>query len=181
MLRFLFICVAGLAASIAFLVAVVRVAYKTFKRTPRQIKADAPGGGGKEEKDDRPVYKTERIEKACDAVMGLVALLIPANLAIITWVYEKTHSPSYGAFLTLSTIWFLVVLFFTMYMRFNFIWGLADEIKIGVGESLMVPYWLATVMFGLSCGLFFLALSTFGIGLNIPKPSESSTPSGPVV
>src|SRR5271167_552867 len=65
----------------------------------------------------------ERLEKACDAVFTLLAFLIPGTLVVTTWVYEKTHSSSYGAWLALSTFWFLVVLASTMYMRFNFVWG----------------------------------------------------------
>ncbi len=108
-------------------------------------------------------YSSGRIEKACDSVTSFVAFLIPAGLAITTWVYEKVGTGWFGPLLALSTFWFLLVLCYTMYIRFNFIWGLPLRVSVGAGKNLHIARWLTTVMVGLTAGLVFLAVPTFVI------------------
>src|SRR6266404_9481522 len=97
-------------------------------------------------------YTTERVEKACDAVTSFVAFLIPATLAVTTWVFEKTETTWYGAMLALSTFWFLFVLGFTMYVRFNLVWGLPEKVVVGKGQNIVIIQWLTSVMVGLTVG-----------------------------
>jgi hypothetical protein len=125
--------------------------------------------------DTPTAYSTGRIEKACDSVTSFVAFLIPAALAVTTWVYEKTGTLWYGAFLALSTFWFLLVLVFTMYMRFNFVWRLPARVTVGGGHNMEVAQWLATVMLGLSAGLIFLAIPTFVIAFRASPDKERKT------
>jgi hypothetical protein len=121
-------------------------------------------------------YVTGRIEKACDSVTTFIAFLIPATLAVTTWVYEKTGVLWYGASLALSTGWFLVVLIFTMYMRFNFVWRLPPRVMVGGNLNLEVARWLTTVMFGLTWGLLFLAVPTFVIAFrSLPQKEKPVT------
>lgn len=119
-------------------------------------------------------YATERVEKACDAVTSLVALLIPATLAVTTWVVEKTGTTWYGTLLALSTIWFLFVLVFTMYVRFNLVWGLPEKVPVGKGENMGIIQWLTSVMVGLTVGLIFLAIPTFSIVFRTHPTAEIS-------
>ena len=129
-------------------------------------------------KKEKAEYTAERVEKACDSVTSFVAFLIPATLVVTTWVYEKTGTLWYGAFLALSTLWFLVVLVRTMYMRFNFVWRFTDKIKVGQGQSMEIPLWLTTVMVGLTVGLVFLAIPTFVIAFRTPPLKEGSFEAG---
>jgi len=119
-------------------------------------------------------YATERLEKACDAVTSFVAFLIPVTLAVTTWVYEKTETTWYGALLALSTIWFLLVLGFTMYVRFNLVWGLPEKVTVGAGQNMRVVQWLTSVMVGLTVGLIFLAIPTFFIAFQSHATAEGS-------
>jgi len=123
-------------------------------------------------------YTADRLEKACDAVTSLLAFLIPAVLAIATWVYEKTNVAWYGACLALGVIWFLFVLIFTMYVRFNFIWRFQEQEKVNVGQghNLEVVRWLTVVMFGLTVGLVSFSVPTFAIAF---WPHSSAEPSVP--
>jgi len=115
-------------------------------------------------------FKTERIERTCDTVNSFVAFLIPATLTLATWLREKFPVRWCIALLSVSGFWFLIVLFFTMYIRFNFVWRLKDEFLVGIDENLEIVYWLTTVMCGLTFGLLFLAIPIFvlGFGWNAP-------------
>jgi len=117
-------------------------------------------------------YATERVEKTCDSVTSFVSFLIPATLAVTTWVYEKTKTPWYGALLALGTIWFLVVLGRTMYVRFNFVWRLPTTFKMGGGQNMEVARWLTTVMVGLTVGLLSLSIPTFSIAFRTAPEKE---------
>jgi hypothetical protein len=116
-------------------------------------------------------YKRERLEKTCEALISLLALLISGSLLVISWVFDKIHVPGYGPWLVVAIFWFFVVLIFTLYMRFNFVWRfVADDLEIGNGKNLVVLCWLATVMVGVTSGLFFLAVPTLRIAWNVTPP-----------
>jgi hypothetical protein len=118
------------------------------------------------------IVSSGRIEKACDSVTSFVAFLIPAGLAITTWVYEKVGTAWFGPLLALSTAWFLLVLCYTMYIRFNFIWRLPLRVTVGAKQNLHIARWLTTVMVGLTAGLVFLAVPTFVIAFRIAPEQQ---------
>lgn len=121
-------------------------------------------------------YATSRIEKACDSVTSFIAFLIPATLAVATWVFEKTKTPWYGASLALSTVWLLAALIYTMYIRFNFVWRLPTRVMVGGGQNLQILKWLSTVMVGLTFGLVFLAIPVFALAFH-PIQEKETVPS----
>jgi len=121
-------------------------------------------------------YATDRLERACDAVVSLLAFLIPTVLAITTWVYEKTDVAWYGACLAIGVIWFLFVLVFTMYVRFNFVWGFQEKMTVGNGQNLVIVRWLTVVMVGLSVGLLSFGVPTFWIAFQKHRGAEPSAP-----
>jgi len=116
-------------------------------------------------------YKRERLEKTSEATISLLALLISGSLLVISWVFDKIHVPDYGPWLVVAILWFFVVLIFTLYMRFNFVWRfVSDDLQIGGGKNLVVLCWLATIMVGVTSGLFFLAVPTLRIAWNVAPP-----------
>jgi hypothetical protein len=46
----------------------------------------------------------------------------------------------------LSTLWFLFVLGFTLYMRFNRVWGLGIKVKVGANQNMDIVRWLITTL-----------------------------------
>ena len=108
-------------------------------------------------------FSAERIDKACDAVTSIVSFLVPATLAIATWVFEKIGKGWYGGALALSTGWFVFVLLFTVYIRLNFTWRLNEngKVNLGGGQNMPVIRWLCSVMVGLTIGLVLLSAPIF--------------------
>lgn len=111
---------------------------------------------------------TLRVERACDAIMSLIAFLVPATLGLTTWLFEKLNRPWYTAFLGAATVWFLFVLAFTMYMRFNFLWRHGSKMLVGGNQGFRFVYWLITAMFGLVIGIILLGVPVFWISLKTP-------------
>lgn len=128
-------------------------------------------------------YERERLEKTCDAVISLLAIVIAGSLLVISWVFDKVHLPGYRPWLALALalgmLWFIVVLFFTLYMRFNFVWRVEGN-KFTVGgdqrENSKVLWWLDTIMVGMTAGLFCLSVPILLIALKMPKPPPISPP-----
>jgi hypothetical protein len=116
-------------------------------------------------------YTTGRVEKACDSATAIIAILIPATLGLATWLYEKLGPRWYTGLLAVSTVWFLIILLFTMYMRFNFTWSHEQKFTVGAGQNLHVVYWLVTICYGLVVGFLLLAVPVFIIAFKT-KPLE---------
>jgi hypothetical protein len=119
-------------------------------------------------------YDRERLEKTCDAVTSLLSILIPGSLLAISWAFDKFHDKGYGAWLFIGLGWLFVVLIFTLYMRFNYVWGFKDaKFKMGGTQGLAVLSWLPTVIVGLTFGLVCLAMPILRIAWKMPATTPA--------
>lgn len=151
---------------------------------------------GERWKDADPVkIATERVERACDAVIAMLAFLIPASAVLATWLHDAEDSayvklladqqlrlarvsgvsafPHPGLVNTtvmLSVVCFVIVLAFTMYIRFNFMLGVGGaDVEIGKGaesRNIQVIYWATAVMVFMFFGLILLAVPIFVVMLS---------------
>lgn len=119
-------------------------------------------------------YDRERLEKTCDAVISLLSILISGSLLVISWAFDKFHDPGYGPWLFLGLGWLFVVLIFTLYMRFNYVWGFKDaKFNMGGTQGRAVLSWLPTVIVGLTFGLVCVATPILTIAWKIPTPASA--------
>lgn len=128
----------------------------------------------------RADYPAENVAKACDSVIAIAAFLIPTALGFATWQYEKLlpYLNLNGSLLLaiLATLWFLLTLAWTFYIRFNFIWSQPKTIAVGPPPaSLRLIYWLTTVEFGLVVGLLYLVGSVVGVILGTHASGPNAT------
>ena len=119
-------------------------------------------------------YDRERLEKTCDAVISLLSILISGSLLVISWAFDKFHDPGYGPWLFVGLGWLFVVLIFTLYMRFNYVWGYKGaKFNMGGTEGRTVLSWLPTVIVGLTFGLICLAWPILKIAWKMPAPPSN--------
>lgn len=123
-------------------------------------------------------YNRERLEKTCDTVMTLTSALISGSLLVISWMFDKIHDHGYAPWLVQCLGWLFVVLLFTLYMRFNYVWGYQEGAKLMIGgtEGRMVLRWLPTVIVGLTFGLVCQAIPVLTIAWKMPGPPSNLPP-----
>ena len=116
---------------------------------------------------------TDRAEKSCDAVLSVCALLIPATLGLLTWLREKVGVGSYMIPLGFALLYFFVLLIFTAYLRFNFLWQYNTDFAVTSQRNLRFGYWLTTATSGIVLGLILLSIPVVGLGIGWLKVKEA--------
>jgi hypothetical protein len=127
-----------------------------------------------------PKISTDRAEKSCDAVLSVCALLIPATLGLLTWLHEKVGVGSYMIPLGFALLYFFVLLIFTAYLRFNFLWQHDKDFEVSSQRNLRFGYWLTTATSSIVLGLILLSIPVLEMGFGWLKVKETQPKDAPV-
>lgn len=133
----------------------------------------------------------DRAEKSCDTVLSICALLIPATLGLLTWLSDKVGPASYILPLLCALLFFFILLVFTVYMRFNYLWSLGPEFlvssppKTATGQhgtlcppsrNIVFACWLTTATSAIVLGLVLLTIPILELGFGLLKMKPAPPP-----
>ena len=136
----------------------------------------------------------ERAEKSCDTVLSICALLIPATLGLLTWLSDKVGPASYILPLLCALLFFFILLVFTVYMRFNYLWSLGPEFlvssplkdairqstiagtKCPKSRNIVFACWLTTATSAIVLGLALLTIPILELGFGLLKMKPAPPP-----
>jgi hypothetical protein len=122
----------------------------------------------------------ERLEKSCDTVLSVCSLLVPASLGLLTWLADKVGPASYILPLLVALAFFFILLIYTVYLRFNYLWQLNPDFPVSSKRNLVILRWLTTATSAIVLGLALLTVPIVELGLGWlhfkPTPPPASTP-----
>ncbi len=125
-------------------------------------------------------YEVGRIEKSCEAMFALCALLIPATIGLLTWLRDKAGPGSYTIPLCFALVYFVAMIIFTAHIRFNFLWRFDTEFGVSSQKNMRFAYWLTCATGGIVFGLILVSIPVLELGFGWLKMKETQLPSTPV-